>query len=130
MDVDWDLFLSEARAIVQELALLPAADRAALLDDIAPYPQEVETANKARDLVDLKLAQRLAQGLSTLVRGAGAHCVEERNLVGAAVRYFILAEDADGDSDSLPGIEDDAEVFKTVPKLLGRGDLTVDLWSW
>jgi hypothetical protein len=48
-----------------------------------------------------------------------------RRLVQAAVRYFIIEDDADGDLDSILGLDDDAEVMNAVLRHLGYDDWQV-----
>jgi uncharacterized membrane protein YkvA (DUF1232 family) len=50
-----------------------------------------------------------------------------RRLVQAAVRYFVIEDDADGDLDSILGLDDDAEVMNAVLRRLGYADWVVQI---
>jgi hypothetical protein len=46
-------------------------------------------------------------------------------MVQAAVRYFLIEDDADGDLDSILGLDDDADVMNAVLRHLGYDDWQV-----
>ena len=48
-----------------------------------------------------------------------------RRLVQAAVRYFLIEDDADADLDSILGLDDDADVINAVLRHLGHDDWQV-----
>jgi hypothetical protein len=48
-----------------------------------------------------------------------------RRLVQAAVRYFLIEDDADADLDSILGLDDDADVINAVLRHLGYEDWQV-----
>jgi hypothetical protein len=50
-----------------------------------------------------------------------------RKAIQAAVRYFVIEDDADSDLDSILGLDDDAEVLNAVLKHLGHNDWLVDI---
>ena len=45
----------------------------------------------------------------------------ERLAIQAAVRYFVLEDDAESDLNSVIGLDDDAEVVNAVLRHLGHG---------
>jgi uncharacterized membrane protein YkvA (DUF1232 family) len=52
---------------------------------------------------------------------------ERRAAIQAAVRYFVIEDDADSDLDSILGLDDDAEVLNAVLKHLGHDDWLVEV---
>ena len=80
------------------------------------------------ELLDGKLGVELAEASEALLnRFPDEESEDSRLLIQAAVRYFVLNEDAEGDMDSLVGFDDDALVFNAVVEELGHADLVVDL---
>lgn len=71
------------------------------------------------------LAEILAGNIATLIAASGSFDDEQRGIVYAAAKYFILTCDADNDLISAHGLADDVYVFNEACRLLGRDDLTV-----
>lgn len=85
-------------------------------------------AEAAEELMDGKLGKELAVASEALLnRFPDEESEDGKLLIQAAVRYYVLNEDAEGDMDSLVGFDDDALVFNAVVEHLGHGDLAVDI---
>ena len=96
----------------------------ALRDQIATYLVELEEKATTCEFLDLQLARRVGARCRALLDGLQTDPPEEtRQLVQAAVRYFVTDEDAEGDSSSPIGFDDDALVVEVVAKELGREDV-------
>lgn len=76
--------------------------------------------------VDPTLARDLARTAHRLLGTLNAASPEAtRRLIQAAVRYFLIDEDADADLDSILGLDDDAEVMNAVLRHLGHTEWLV-----
>ncbi len=106
---------------------LPPAEVTRLKAAVTAHVAEVHHAAKLEAFLDLGLAVRMATVLETLLDGY-AQCSEahQRLIVGAA-RYFAQLADADTDTATLIGFEDDLEVLTYVLLAIGRVDLSLKL---
>lgn len=100
----------------------------ALFKEIRDYQQIISQRSEWRNAdVDRDLANSLIDASLQLLSILGEETPEsERRLVQAAVRYFIIEEDADSDLDSILGLDDDAQVVNAVLKHLGRESWMVE----
>jgi uncharacterized membrane protein YkvA (DUF1232 family) len=74
------------------------------------------------------MAEAIGESLRGLLDHVAAEGDEEAHrLVHAAVRYFVMEEDAESDMDSLIGFDDDAEIVTEVAEALDRPDLAVEM---
>ena len=83
-------------------------------------PGVVTNIGPRRHYVEVDLAAHL---LGTIGEGTPD---ETRLLIQAAVRYFLIEEDGDGDLNSVLGFDDDAEVMNAVLVHLGHGGWLVE----
>jgi uncharacterized membrane protein YkvA (DUF1232 family) len=133
--------MSENRAIV-ELEGIPAASRALwtklateplipvhqLFAEVRSYQQSIATRVRDNDDVDPKLVKALVDASMRLLGTLKETTPEStRRMVQAAVRYFLIEDDADGDLDSILGLDDDAEVINAVLAKLGHTDWLVQV---
>jgi uncharacterized membrane protein YkvA (DUF1232 family) len=78
--------------------------------------------------VDFALAEELAKrSVKLLERSAPDPSEANRQLIQAAVRYFVENDDAEDDLNSVVGFNDDAQVMNAVATYLGYPDLLVHL---
>jgi hypothetical protein len=127
---------------ISELAGIPAAARALwrklvnedllpvheLFAEVRSYQQAIAKRGWRDDDVDPKLANALAEASLRLLGTLGEHSPESRRrAVQAAVRYFVIEDDADRDLDSILGLDDDAEVLNAVLTHLGHHDWLVEV---
>ncbi|MBI4705970.1 MAG: hypothetical protein HY744_33170 [Deltaproteobacteria bacterium] len=103
----------------------PLAAPQELLRELRAYQRALGERSRLSDEVDPALARALADGCTRLVSTIGPATPEaERRVIQAAVRYFVLEDDAEGDFDSVIGLDDDAEVLNAALRHLGR-----EAWS-
>lgn len=102
------------------------ADLEAERSAIDAHLARVRAAAEERDFVDLQLAVRIADVLTTLLDEASGYTARERALLGGAVRYFCQHDDVNSDLTSPTGFEDDAEILNAVSAYLGRPELTIE----
>lgn len=76
--------------------------------------------------VDYRLARQLADVLSALAQAADQLDGDQRAVVGAAARYFVLTEDDSSDLE-VDGLLDDAAAIADVCREIGRDDLAARL---
>lgn len=87
---------------------------------VSNYRNSLEGAAREIDYIDVELVGNVANLCHRLIDTLqGPVTPEQHHLVQAAVRYFVTAEDAEGDTDSLIGFEDDRLVAVTIALELG-----------
>jgi len=75
---------------------------------VSDYRNGLEVKARGGDFLDIMLATELAHLLHRLIDTLQPPVAAERHrLVQAAVRYFVMEQDAESDRDSLIGFEDD-----------------------
>lgn len=109
---------NESRAVFSSLLDEPVADPADLLQEVDAYVEELEKAVEEGADLDLDRGRRAAERCRAML--AEKYRSEEAQwLVQAAVRYFVLAEDAERDRDTF-GFHDDEEVLGVVELALAE----------
>ena len=99
-----------------------------LFSDVRAYQTMLAQRGQwSDDDVDPALAQALCDASIRLLGTLTDDSPEStRRLIQGAVRYFVLEDDADGDLDSILGLDDDTQVMNAVMDKLGRADWRVD----
>lgn len=83
------------------------------------YLTELRWAKVEHPFVDLDLAEDLAATCRALLSVVNPEDAAQAALVGGAIRYFLDADDAEGDLESADGLVDDAEVVNYVIQVTG-----------
>jgi len=110
----------------QRLLAEPTLDAGDLWMMVRGHLVALREAEEAEELLDGRLGKALAEASEQLLyRFSDEDSEDARLLIQAAIRYFVLNEDAEGDMDSLVGFDDDAQVFNVVVETLGHEDLAV-----
>lgn len=104
----------------ERLLQQPLSPVEVLRGDLEDYLARVQGS-----LADPAVVAGLASGCRTLLGASWTD--EQRQLVQAAVTWFLLEEDDEPDLESVAGLDDDAEVFNAVVRELGRQDLVIRL---
>lgn len=109
------------RPVIAELLRQPVVTTAGLRKQVCAHALDyVSTAALKRDL-DPELARNIeALCLMLLDMVEQGVSEDERAIVQAACEYFVFDDDADGDFDSLTGLDDDAEVVNAALAVFGR----------
>ena len=111
------------RAYLDEPLVAPES----LSDQMRIYFKQIEAAADHGQEVDLELLTELAVRCERLLDEIDERMPEEhQRLIQAAVRYFIDADDSDGDVDSLIGLDDDVAVIEAVALAIDRGHVLED----
>lgn len=106
-------------------AVAPAGSE--LLARVRDHLEAIRLAARSNETLAVDIAEDIASGLLSLLRGAGDLSGDHRALVEGAARYFIASDDARPDLGGPLGLDDDAAVFNAVVAHIGRGDLEVEL---
>ncbi len=119
---------SAARELWAKLVREPLIPVHQLFAEVRSYQQTI--AKRARDDEDIdpKLGKALVDASMRLLGTLKEETPETtRRLVQAAVRYFVIEDDADSDLDSILGLDDDAEVINAVLAKLGHKEWLVQV---
>ena len=104
--------------------LLPLDD---LPDQITAYLEDLAHRSLEHEFIDLELATTIGQRFHDLIDGVTIEMSREhRRLIQAAAKYFVTEQDADADTTSPIGFDDDTFVFNFVARELGRDDLVIE----
>jgi hypothetical protein len=115
---------AETREFVRTLASEPRRSAQELLGEVRSYLKELEGLAESLEFLDLATARRLAVQCEALLSGdTDTFSDETHHLIQIAVRYFVEDEDGEGDTTSLVGFDDDAEVIVAIAKAVGREDI-------
>lgn len=101
-----------------------------LVKEVKTYQQAIAQRSTVRNAdIDPALANALVDASMKLLTTIKDSMPRERRLaIQAAVRYFVIEDDAEGDLDSILGLDDDAEVLNAVLKHLGHDDWLVEVF--
>lgn len=114
----------ETKTAYQRYLELPLASRAILKNKINAYLETVANASGENEFLDLTTAKAIAKTLLTLIE----KCPDDKIChLQAATYYFVEADDAAPDLDSILGFDDDAEVINAVCRFLGFLELEVEV---
>lgn len=98
----------------------PRRSREEMRRRVASYAVSIESLARDVDYLDVDLVQRIANRCHRLIETIHDGVSEDhRRLVQAAVLYFVLDDDAEGDTSSLIGFDDDRLVVDAVARELG-----------
>ncbi len=114
----------EASRLLRQLVAEDPISADRLRADLAAHLSELTAHSARHEFIDIGTATRLNAVCHRLLdRLADGAPEDHRRLVQAAVRYFILDDDAESDLHSPIGFDDDAQVVKAVAAAVGAGDL-------
>lgn len=118
-----------AKPIWEDLMRQPLMPLHDLYQQLSAYEAELNQRRRSRDPdVDATLARELMVACRHLLDTLSEDTAEDtRHMVQAAVRYFIIEDDAEADLNSILGLDDDAEVVNAVLTHLGYLDWLVEL---
>lgn len=116
----------EAAAMFARLCSEPSVSVEVLRSELREHLVRISGALAANEFLDGALATAIAKAAEGLLDESVGRDSHDRALVQAAVRYFVLDDDADHDLESVCGLDDDAAVCNAVARALGRADLAVE----
>ncbi len=96
--------------------------------EVAEYEKHIAEQARSREFLDTSTAGQLAKvSLKLLGTVTADTSPDDRLLIQAAIRYFVLEEDAEGDLESVTGFDDDVEVMNAVLRHLGNDAWVISL---
>ena len=102
----------------------PLKDTSILRDELKLYLSAIEALTDKNEFLDIKLARRIYAQCEALLDGLHQGAPEEsKRLVQTAIGYFVEADDAECDTTSPIGFDDDAEVIEAVAREIAREDV-------
>ncbi len=118
----------DARELWEKLVTAELIPVHQMFSDVRGYQTMLAQRGQWRDDdVDPALAQALCDASIRLLGSLNDNSPESTvRLIQAAVQYFVLEDDADGDLDSILGLDDDAQVMNAVIDKLGLSDWRVE----
>lgn len=112
----------EAQRLFDDLSREPLCPPEELRAEVERYLRTYGTAGGRNEFPDLAQATKLVARIWRLIHAIPRLGEEDRHLVQAAVRYFVLV--SDGDDDLGPGgLGDDAAVIAAVEDHVGVGSV-------
>ena len=107
--------------------LLTDEELTALSIEIVDHVDEIRRALRHNEFLDVDTAERLASVLQLLLGEYDQFGASEKELIAGAARYFVHSHDADPDTGSVLGLDDDTAVLNYVVEAIGRPELRVEL---
>jgi hypothetical protein len=119
MDRLGELLDSETHGIVGELLDEPRIPVPKLAAEVASYLAKLEVEQDIDDRLDIETAREVADRCTRLLNEADDEADPERlRLIQAAAMYFVLEDDAESDTRSPSGFDDDLAVVAAVETVL------------
>lgn len=110
----------EQRQLVGEAGARELVGEAELRERVHAYLGGLEGAAREHEFMDVATGRELGERcLRLLDRVASSQSEDERRAVQAAVLYYVLDEDAESDTGSPIGFDDDREVVAAAERYLG-----------
>ena len=119
--------LSDTRPVVERLLVEPPLPAEALLASLDAFDVHLKEASE-NPLVDEETGAALSSACRTLIART-RHDPSRLRLTQVAVRYLVMEDDGDRDTESPFGFDDDVEVFNAVCGALELPDLLLDIRS-
>ena len=98
-----------------------------LKTEITNHVEEIKLALKHNEFLDIDTAERLANTLLILLDEYNQYPEQQQTLIAGAARYFVHPLDADPDTGSVLGLDDDTAVLNYVLDTIGKPELKVEL---
>ena len=88
--------------------------------EISDHVEEIKQALKHNEFLDIDTAERLANTLLILLNEYNQYPEQQQTLIAGAARYFVHPLDADPDTGSVLGLDDDTAVLNYVLDTIGK----------
>lgn len=108
-------------SIIAHLLEYPVVDSPqTLIELLDRYQDRLAQALSSNEFLDLQTAQAIDVCLRDLLERWNQFPSQQQILIGAATRYFVEEEDAESDTRSILGLDDDLEVVNAVLTLINQ----------
>ena len=108
-------------------AVLSQQEALNLQQEIRTHLQDIHRALQQNEFLDTDMAERLSIVLIKLLNEYDSYPERHQKLIVGAARYFVSPYDADPDTTSLLGLDDDTAVLNYVLDTIGKPELKVEL---
>ena len=105
----------------------PPEQTAQLKDQVRLHVERVRQALRYNEFLDVKSAEQIAGILLKLLDEYEEYPQEQQALIVGAARYFVQTDDADPDTASVLGLEDDVTVLNHVLDQIGLSEQRLEL---
>jgi len=95
--------------------------------ELRAYLKKLEGAQAHNEFLDIDTAKQMVGVFNNLLDQFDAFSNKEKALIFGAVQYFVQDRDAQPDTKSVLGLDDDVFVLNYVLDEIGRNDLQVEL---
>ncbi len=106
---------------------LPVEEIPQLEEQVRLYVGEIQQALEQNEFLDVAMAERMADVLAGLLGEYETYSEMHRALIVGAAHYFAKSDDAEPDTVSLLGFDDDVAVLNYVLEVVGSGELKIKL---
>jgi uncharacterized membrane protein YkvA (DUF1232 family) len=117
--------LSIERAFDPLCGALAPSELDQLRAETEEHVQAIRQAWRRNEFLDVAMAERLGTVLAALLDAYHTYPESHQVLIAGAARYFVREHDADPDTTSLLGLEDDVAVIHFVLDAIGNPELKV-----
>lgn len=104
---------------------LSSAEAAHMRNAVHQHVAELHKALHEHEFLDIATAQRIAEVLDLLLAEYHTFPAEHQRLIAGAAAYFVNNDDAEPDTASLLGFDDDRDVVNQVLATIGYNDLQI-----
>jgi hypothetical protein len=97
----------------------------ALLNELTEYKATLTNALDKNEFLDFQSATQIQNVLNDLLQNWISYPLEHQAMIALATLYFIEENDAESDTQSILGLEDDLQVVNKMLETIGRLDLHI-----
>jgi uncharacterized membrane protein YkvA (DUF1232 family) len=116
-----------SRILAPMCVALPVEEIPQLEKQVRLHVEEIRRALAQNEFLDVATVERMADVLTGLLNEYETYPEMHRALIVGAARYFAKADDAEPDTVSLLGFDDDVAVLNYVLEAVGLGELKIEL---
>jgi uncharacterized membrane protein YkvA (DUF1232 family) len=106
---------------------IDTVELASLKISIDRHVEEIKQALQHNEFLDIDMAEHIAVTLLSLLNDLDKYPEYQRNLIAGAARYFVHQNDAEPDTGSVLGLDDDVTVLNYVLGAIGKPELKVQI---
>lgn len=108
-------------------ATIPPDQIPELQKQVRGHVDRVRRSLERNEFLDVATAERIAEILAQLLDTYESYPTDHQALIAGAARYFVQSQDAEPDTASLLGFDDDVTVLNHVLEQIGLGEQKLEL---